>query len=171
MTIVEMLLGGGGAVALFRWLTARDRLATESTEKVIASLTQQLEAKTREGEERIKTLTDESERRILTANARADAAELASERYRRERDEERARREQAERDREFAEHERDGLRAMVEGLRESINAAVSQFHELESENAQLTKALANARDTEARDVAAGTVENTGPHPAVKLPTP
>ena len=163
MTIVEMLLGGGGAVALFRWLTARDRLATESTEKVIASLTQQLEAKTREGEERIKALTDESERRILTANARADAAELASERYRRERDEERARRE-------IAEHERDGLRTMVEGLRESINA-VSQFHELESENAQLTKALANARDTEAREAAAGTVENTGQHPAVKLPTP
>ena len=163
MTIVEMLLGGGGAVALFRWLTARDRLATESTEKVIASLTQQLEAKTREGEERIKALADESERRILTANARADAAELASERYRRERDEERARRE-------IAEHERDGLRTMVEGLRESINA-VSQFHELESENAQLTKALANARDTEAREAAAGTVENTGQHPAVKLPTP
>lgn len=164
MTIIEMLLGGGGAIALFRWLTARDRLATESTEKVIASLTQQLEAKTREGEERIKALTDESERRILTANARADAAELASERYRRERDEERARRE-------IAEHERDGLRSMVEGLRESINAAVSQFHELESENAQLTKALANARDTEVREAAAGTVENTGPHPAVKLPTP
>ena len=163
MTIVEMLLGGGGAVALFRWLTARDRLATESTEKVIASLTQQLESKTREGEERIKALADESERRILTANARADAAELASERYRRERDEERARRE-------IAEHERDGLRTMVEGLRESINA-VSQFHELESENAQLTKALANARDTEARETAAGTVENTGQHPAVKLPTP
>lgn len=163
MTIIEMLLGGGGAIALFRWLTARDRLATESTEKVIASLTQQLEAKTREGEERIKALTDESERRILTANARADAAELASERYRRERDEERARRE-------IAEHERDGLRSMVEDLRESINAAVS-FHELESENAQLTKALANARDTEAREAAAGTVENTGPHPAVKLPTP
>lgn len=163
MTIVEMLLGGGGAVALFRWLTARDRLATESTEKVIASLTQQLESKTREGEERIKALADESERRILTANARADAAELASERYRRERDEERARRE-------IAEHERDGLRTMVEGLRESINA-VSQFHELESENAQLTKALANARDTEAREAAAGTVENTGQHPAVKLPTP
>lgn len=159
MTIVEMLLGGGGAVALFRWLTARDRLATESTEKVIASLTQQLESKTREGEERIKALADESERRILTANARADAAELASERYRRERDEERARRE-------IAEHERDGLRTMVEGLRESINA-VSQFHELESENAQLTKALANARDTEARETAADTVENTGPHPAVK----
>lgn len=163
MTIIEMLLGGGGAIALFRWLTARDRLATESTEKVIASLTQQLEAKTREGEERIKALADESERRILTANARADAAELASERYRRERDEERARRE-------IAEHERDGLRTMVEGLRESINA-VSQFHELESENAQLTKALANARDTEAREAAAGTVENTGQHPAVKLPTP
>ena len=163
MTIIEMLLGGGGAIALFRWLTARDRLATESTEKVIASLTQQLESKTREGEERIKALADESERRILTANARADAAELASERYRRERDEERARRE-------IAEHERDGLRTMVEGLRESINA-VSQFHELESENAQLTKALANARDTEAREAAAGTVENTGQHPAVKLPTP
>ena len=163
MTIIEMLLGGGGAIALFRWLTARDRLATESTAKVIASLTQQLESKTREGEERIKALADESERRILTANARADAAELASERYRRERDEERARRE-------IAEHERDGLRTMVEGLRESINA-VSQFHELESENAQLTKALANARDTEAREAAAGTVENTGQHPAVKLPTP
>ena len=159
MTIVEMLLGGGGAVALFRWLTARDRLATESTEKVIASLTQQLESKTREGEERIKALADESERRILTANARADAAELASERYRRERDEERARRE-------IAEHERDGLRTMVEGLRESINA-VSQFHELEPENAQPTKALANARDTEARADVAGTVEATGKHPAVK----
>ena len=159
MTIIEMLLGGGGAIALFRWLTARDRLATESTEKVIASLTQQLESKTREGEERIKALADESERRILTANARADAAELASERYRRERDEERARRE-------IAEHERDGLRTMVEGLRESINA-VSQFHELEPENAQLTKALANARDTEARADVAGTVEATGKHPAVK----
>lgn len=159
-----MLLGGGGAVALFRWLTARDRLATESTEKVIVSLTQQLEAKTREGEERIKALADESERRINAANERAKTADLESARFRAERDAERLRREQAE-------AERDGLRSMVEGLRVSINEAVEQFRELEAENRDLRKELASRADNEARERAVGTVENTGPHPAVKLPTP
>lgn len=163
MTIVEMLLGGGGAVALFRWLTARDRLATAATADVIASLNQQLEAKTREGEERIKALADVSEKRIEAANARALAADLESARFRAERDAERLRREQAE-------AERDGLRSMVEGLRVSINEAVEQFRELEAENRDLRKELASRADNEARERAAGTVENTGPHPAVKLPT-
>lgn len=155
-----MLLGGGGAVALFRWLTARDRLATAATADVIASLTQQLEAKTREGEARIKAIADNAEQQIKTAQARADQADLESARFRAERDAERLRREQAE-------AERDGLRSMVEGLRVSINEAVEQFRELEAENRDLRKELASRADNEARERAAGTVENTGPHPIVK----
>ena len=139
MTPLEVILGGGGLVALFRWLTSRDRLAQQATTQVIKTLEAQLEAKTRELETRLRTVAEDAERRVVSANARADTADLESARFRSERDAERLRREQAE-------HERDGLRVMVDGLRDTINGALVRLGELESENRDLRKEL--ARDTQ-----------------------
>lgn len=152
MTIYELLGGGGALVAAFRWLTVRDRLATQTL---------------------VKTLED-AERRVKDACARADAAELESSRERErriraeeERDAERARRINAERERDELATANEGLRNRVEGLYGTVSQAVDRIAALEGDLNSAHKELARRAVDEERAGAVGKADQTGPFRSVK----
>jgi len=152
--LVAAAVGGGAIKHGFDWLRSRRGSELTEQEQYRQAIADQFGL--------YATQLEEASKRITAEIARADSAEA------RERSE-RELRIEAERQRNELVRANEGLRARVARLEETTQELLSRLVALEVDRNEARKELARREDDDARR-AARTVENTGPHPAVKLPT-
>ena len=159
MTLVEIIaaaIGGGAVKHTYDWLKSRRGSELTEQEQYRQAIADQFGL--------YATQLEEASKRITAEIARADSAEA------RERSE-RELRIEAERQRNELVRANEGLRARVARLEEMVSELLERLTVLEADRNEARKELSRRDNDEARSRAAGTVENTGAHPAVKLPTP
>lgn len=152
LELVGAAVGGGAIKHGFDWLRARRGSELTEQEQYRQAIADQFGL--------YATQLEEASKRITAEIARADSAESR----------ERAERElriEAERQRNELVRANEGLRARVAKLEEMVSELLERLTALEADRNEARKELARRDNDEARSRVAGTVENTGPHPAVK----